>query len=74
MLTSTPSQASAACGLFDFSLAEEPVRRKSRRITFYKALVKGVDFKSKTCKCRSACNEDDKDFDLTYDRLILAPG
>ncbi|KJX92937.1 FAD/NAD(P)-binding domain-containing protein [Zymoseptoria brevis] len=73
----TPLLASAACGIFDFSVAEEPVRRQSRRITFYKARVESVDFDGKTCACRSECDVQDGDsrrFDVSYDRLILAPG
>lgn len=71
-------QASAACGHFDFSLAEEPIRHKSKRIAYYKALVERIDFNLSVCKCRSACDADsvasNKQFDVVYDRLILAPG
>ncbi|KAK5175885.1 uncharacterized protein LTR77_001025 [Saxophila tyrrhenica] len=73
----TPLLASAACGLFDFSLAEEPIRHKSKNISYYKARVQSVDFDSKTCKCRAACDVDGgstREFDVSYDRLILAPG
>ncbi|KAF2094739.1 FAD/NAD(P)-binding domain-containing protein [Rhizodiscina lignyota] len=73
----TPLLASAACGLFDFSIAEEPVRHKSKNIAFYKARVENVDFAAKTCKCRAACEIEGGDmrvFDVPYDRLILAPG
>ncbi len=70
-------QASAACGLFDFSLAEEPIRHKSKNISYYKARVESIDLKSKVCKCRSACDLDQgntRQFDVAYDRLVLAPG
>ncbi|KAK3618289.1 hypothetical protein LTR56_024732 [Elasticomyces elasticus] len=69
--------ASAACGLVDFSLAEEQVRHKSRKLTYYKARVEDVDFIRKVCICRSACDivrGDSKVFEVKYDRLILAPG
>ena len=71
------TKASAACGLFEFSIAEEPVRHKSKDITYYKGRVEGIDFKSKLCKCRAACEVDGgsaRQFDVSYDRLILAPG
>ena len=73
----TVAKASAACGLFDFSLAEEPVRRKSKRQEYYQARVETIDFESKVCKCRAAHGLDEgegRTFDVSYDRLILAPG
>ncbi|KAF2161482.1 hypothetical protein M409DRAFT_69814 [Zasmidium cellare ATCC 36951] len=54
----TPLLASAACGLFDFSLAEEPIRHKSKRITYYKGLVERIDFNLSVCKCHSTCDTD----------------
>ncbi|EME47000.1 hypothetical protein DOTSEDRAFT_85608 [Dothistroma septosporum NZE10] len=74
----TPLLASAACGLFDFSLAEEPIRHKSKKITYYKGIVEDVDFDKKFCKCRSTCDIDgvteNTQFNVRYDRLVLAPG
>ncbi|KAK3670841.1 hypothetical protein LTR78_009285 [Recurvomyces mirabilis] len=74
----TPLLASAACGLFDFSLAEEPIRHKSRQLTYLQARVEDVDFHTKTCKCMSACDDvragEGRAFEVSYDRLILAPG
>jgi NADH:ubiquinone reductase (non-electrogenic) len=72
----TVAKASAACGLFDFSLAEEPVRRKSKRQEYYQARVETVDFESKICKCRAVygLEGEGRTFDVSYDRLILAPG
>ena len=70
-------KASAACGLFDFSLAEEPIRHKSKRMEYYKATVLHIDFDLKTLKCKSECDvHDGRDryFDVQYDRLVLAPG
>ncbi|KAL8938403.1 MAG: hypothetical protein Q9216_003920 [Gyalolechia sp. 2 TL-2023] len=74
----TPLLASAACGLFNFYLAEEPVRSKYRKCRFIKANVLGVDFDSRSVHCAPAF-EDDEDvsnemFDLQYDFLVLAPG
>ena len=75
----TPLLASAAVGLFNFYLAEEPVRSKSRAaLRFIKANVLDVDFDGKTCRCAPAFDEDPKlakeEFDIEYDHLILAPG
>ena len=75
----TPLLASAAVGLFNFYLAEEPVRSKSRRqLRFIKANVLDIDFSSKTCKCAPAFDEDPElaaqQFDVEYDYLVVAPG
>ena len=72
----TPLLASAACGLFDFSVAEEPIRRRNRRVQYLKARVEAIDFEHKACTCRSACGDvgDERQFELGYDKLILAPG
>ncbi|KAK4892131.1 hypothetical protein LTR27_009315 [Elasticomyces elasticus] len=68
---------SAACGLVDLSLAEEQIRHKGRKLTYYKARVEDVDFIRKVCRCRSACDVPggkDRLFKVKYDRLVLAPG
>ena len=75
----TPLLASAACGLFNFYLAEEPVRSKTRSaIQYVKANVITVDFSSRILKCAPAFEEDPElakeEFDIEYDILILAPG
>ncbi|TEY81150.1 hypothetical protein BOTCAL_0034g00140 [Botryotinia calthae] len=49
----TPLLASAACSIFDFRLAEEPVRRRDSKFEKYQALVTSVDFKSQTIKCKA---------------------
>ena len=71
----TPLLASAAAGLYDFSLVETPIRHTKKNIKFIKARVEAVDFGSKTCRC--APYFDDlglESFELGYDHLILAPG
>ena len=75
----TPLLASAAVGLFNFYLAEEPVRSKSRRqLKFTKANVLDIDFIGETCKCAPAFDEDPdlaaQQFDVEYDYLVIAPG
>ncbi|KAI4159451.1 MAG: hypothetical protein L6R39_000353 [Caloplaca ligustica] len=74
----TPLLASAACGLFNFYLAEEPVRSKTRKCRFIKANVLGVDFSVRKVHCAPAFEDDDplshESFDLEYDFLVLAPG
>ena len=74
----TPLLASAACGLFNFYLAEEPVRSKTRKCRFIKANVLGVDFDSRNVRCAPAFEDDEvvsnEKFNLEYDYLILAPG
>ena len=75
----TPLLASAATGLFNFYLAEESVRSKSRSaVRFIKANVLDCDFKNKSIHCAPAFDEDPdlarSEFDLDYDYLVLAPG
>ncbi|KAL8640876.1 MAG: hypothetical protein Q9228_002259 [Teloschistes exilis] len=74
----TPLLASAACGLFNFYLAEEPVRSKTRKCRFIKANVTAVDFASRKVQCAPAFEDDDtisnEHFSLEYDYLVLAPG
>ncbi|CAL8584612.1 hypothetical protein XPA_010199 [Xanthoria parietina] len=75
----TPLLASAACGLFNFYLAEEPIRSKSRKCRFLKATVTTISFPTKTIHCAPAFDDDsdpitNQPFDLQYDYLILAPG
>ncbi|KPI43992.1 External alternative NAD(P)H-ubiquinone oxido B1, mitochondrial [Cyphellophora attinorum] len=75
----TPLLASAATGLFNFYLAEDSVRSKSRSLVkFIKANVLDVDFSSKSVHCAPAFEEDEvlsrQEFTVDYDILILAPG
>lgn len=75
----TPLLASAAVGQFNFYLAEEPVRSKSRSAQkFIKANVLDVNFKAKTLHCAPAFDDDpelsQQEFDIQYDILVLAPG
>ncbi|EXJ56881.1 hypothetical protein A1O7_07225 [Cladophialophora yegresii CBS 114405] len=75
----TPLLASAAVGLFNFYLAEEPVRSKSRcALRFIKANVLDINFPTKTCRCAPAFDEDPQlaqdEFDVDYDYLVIAPG
>jgi len=75
----TPLLASAAVGLFNFYLAEEPVRSASRcDLNFVKANVLNIDFTQKTCRCTPAFEEDPNlekiQFDIDYDYLVIAPG
>lgn len=75
----TPLLASAACGVFNFYLAEDSVRSKSRqKLHFIKAVVSDIDFENKSCKCSPAPAFDDEeslaDFNVSYDILVLAPG
>ncbi|KAM0710295.1 hypothetical protein Q7P35_002657 [Cladosporium inversicolor] len=58
----TPLLASAACGLFDFRLAEEP-RAES-------------DFEKHTILCKPAVEdlERNRDFEVKYDKIVIAPG
>jgi NADH:ubiquinone reductase (non-electrogenic) len=74
----TPLLASAACGLFDFRLAEEPVRRCSRSdLSYHKATAEKIDFDKRVITCRpsvSDLNWASETFEITYDKLVLAVG
>ncbi|KAL1616598.1 hypothetical protein SLS54_008333 [Diplodia seriata] len=49
----TPLLASAACGLFNFRLAEEPVRRRTRpAVRYYKARATSIDLANRVVRCR----------------------
>ncbi|KAL1870160.1 hypothetical protein Daus18300_005224 [Diaporthe australafricana] len=74
----TPLLASAACGLFNFRLAEEPVRRKSRtEVEYYKAIAHDIDFDKRIVRCKTSAEvdgENPQDFEVAYDKLCIAPG
>ncbi|KAL8786466.1 MAG: hypothetical protein Q9213_002782 [Squamulea squamosa] len=74
----TPLLASTACGLFNFYLAEEPIRSKTHKCRFVKANVLSIDLPRKSVHCAPAFEDDDtissQNFDLNYGYLILAPG
>lgn len=48
----TPLLASAACSIFDFRIAEEPVRRLSSDILKYQVYVESIDLRKRTLHCR----------------------
>ena len=53
------------------------MRRKSKRQQYYQARVESVDFDKKICKCRGVYGvngDEPRQFDVSYDRLLLAPG
>lgn len=74
----TPLLASAACGLFNFRLAEEPVRRKGRtEVEYFKATAENIDFDRRIIKCLTAAEVDGtkpSSFNVQYDKLCIAPG
>ena len=75
----TPLLASAACGLFDLRLAEEPLRRQHRtELAYYKATAEDIDLERRVISCRSSVQELNdavkQTFEVTYDELVLAPG
>lgn len=70
----TPLLASAAYGLFDFSLAEEPVRRKSQPLRYVEASVDNVDSTKKVCSCSPGFEAlADQEFEIPYDYVVIAP-
>ncbi|KAI9698287.1 MAG: hypothetical protein M1820_007557 [Bogoriella megaspora] len=50
----TPLLASAAAGLFNFRLAEEPIRRKTRNsVKYYKAIATSINLDRRTLACET---------------------
>ncbi|KAI5357312.1 putative FAD/NAD(P)-binding domain, FAD/NAD(P)-binding domain superfamily [Septoria linicola] len=79
----TPLLASAAAGMFNFRLAEEPVRRRNRLpgLNDHKATVDTIDFNDRQLNCKPSVTDmagqhlqAGHDFTLKYDKLVLAPG
>ncbi len=71
----TPLLASAACGLYDYSLVETPIRHTGKRIKYIKARVQEIDFKGKNAKCQAVLEDAPvNNFELEYDILVIAPG
>ncbi|KIW57004.1 hypothetical protein PV05_05610 [Exophiala xenobiotica] len=75
----TPLLASAACGLFPFSLAEESIRAKGRHCDFIKANALDVDFDARQVQCEAAFDEENDGFPsrrfvLKFDKLVVCPG
>lgn len=71
----TPLLASAACGLYDYSLVETPIRHTGKRIKYIKARVLDIDFKGKNAKCQAVFEDaPSKEFELRYDIVVVAPG
>ncbi|KAI1336077.1 hypothetical protein F5Y15DRAFT_395951 [Xylariaceae sp. FL0016] len=74
----TPLLASAACGLFNFRLAEEPIRRKRRTgVQYYKAVARSIDFARQIVRCETSTHvggEQPQTFEVLYDKVAIAPG
>ncbi|KAK9785227.1 putative DUF1308 domain-containing protein [Seiridium cardinale] len=74
----TPLLASAACGMFNFRLAEEPVRRRHRAdLKYYKAKAEDIDFENRRIRCKATAITGDEEghaFDVKFDQVCLAPG
>ncbi|TID25741.1 FAD/NAD(P)-binding domain-containing protein [Venturia nashicola] len=77
----TPLLASAACGLFDFRLGEEPIKRKTRSgLKYYNAYAEHIDLEKRIIKCKPALtkslaiSEGDGIFNVEYDKICVAPG
>ncbi|KAG9237601.1 putative NADH dehydrogenase [Amylocarpus encephaloides] len=77
-----------ACSIFDFRMAEEPVRRLSLspNVQKYQVLVQLIDLDKRTIKCTPAIGSNGdarrpssdgleaSSFKVSYDKLVLAPG
>ena len=72
----TPLLASAASGMFNFRLAEEPVRRRSKPgLHFHLASAVDIDFERKIVYCTPETkNFRSEKYELRYDSVVVAPG
>ena len=69
----TPLLASAACGLFDLRLAEEPVRRQHRTsLAYYKAIAEDIDLDKCVITCKPSVQDlsrTSESFEVSYDKV-----
>ena len=76
--TYTPLLASAACGRFPFSCAEEFIRAKGRHLRFLEANAVGIDFTRQQVRCVAAVQDDrqetERHFAVSYQKLVISPG
>ncbi|KAF9763579.1 hypothetical protein IL306_003054, partial [Fusarium sp. DS 682] len=71
----TPLLASAACGVFDPRLAQEPIRTKGFHGRYIKAIVVDINFDTQTLTCQPAFDQlKDERFEVRHDTVIIAPG
>ena len=75
----TPLLASAACGMFELRLAEEPIKRRHRsELKYHKAFAEKVDLDKRIITCRPDVGDLEQksngSFKLSYDKIVLAPG
>ncbi|KAI9838254.1 MAG: hypothetical protein M1819_005521 [Sarea resinae] len=74
----TPLLASAACGLFNFRLAEEPVRRKHRPgLQYIRATADSIDLTTRKISCTAvglSGQGKPSAFEFPYDKIAIAPG
>lgn len=63
--------------MFNFRLAEEPVRRRNRPgLQYYKAVAQDVDFGKRSIKCVPFVEDLSRaePFHVSYDKIVIAPG
>jgi hypothetical protein len=83
----TPLRASAACSIFDYRIAEEPVLRRKKDFQKYQANHLLYRFRFQDYNCKSAIGSQrpglsreemeegpGSEFEVRNDKLILAPG
>lgn len=71
----TPLPASAACGLFNCQLAQEPIRRQGVNIKYIKAFVDDIDFGQKLLSCTPAFELlNGERMEIAFDKVVVAPG
>ncbi|ORZ40279.1 pyridine nucleotide-disulfide oxidoreductase-domain-containing protein [Catenaria anguillulae PL171] len=70
----TPLLASSAVGTLEHRAIIEPVRQFNKPLQFHQASCDSIDFDKKVIHCTSRLEDNNKNFTLAYDKLIIAPG
>lgn len=68
----TPLLPSTAVGTIEFRSIIEPIRTVRKGISFVQASCRQIDTEARTIACRGV--EDERDFRLQYDQLVIAVG
>ncbi|KAJ3306884.1 hypothetical protein HDV03_003921 [Kappamyces sp. JEL0829] len=69
----TPLLASTCVGTLEYRCITEPLRKHAKDLVFYEAAVRHVDFENKVLTVESKL-ADEHEFQITFDKLVIACG
>ncbi|EKX34558.1 hypothetical protein GUITHDRAFT_98053 [Guillardia theta CCMP2712] len=70
----TPMLASASVGTVEYRSITEPMRSANPCVTYHEASITSIDADRKTIRCKPVFEGFDREFDLSYDYLVLGLG